>query len=151
MKVAISRRFGFTPREIGGSACHPSEARPAIEAPRDRARTLGRNPLAREGPWMGSASLGGFSFLRKNKDSRSARTDSHGRWLQNGGLHASLAATGAENEPLSLLGRYFGARWKHIVATVAFGALFCSRLVYEMSKNNTEKCFNAAQDRYGKN
>jgi hypothetical protein len=26
-------------------------------------------------------------------------------------------------------GSYFGARWKHSVATVAFGALFCSRLV----------------------
>ena len=95
--------------------------------------------------------LGWVQLSRKNKGSRSARTDSHGPWLQNGGLHASLAATGAENEPLSPLGRYFGARWKHIVATVGFGALFCSRLVYEMSKNDTEKCFNAAQDRYGKN
>ena len=107
--------------------------------------------------WVGSACLGGFCLLgwlqlsRKNKGSRSAGTDSHGPWLQNGGLHASLAATGAENKPLSPLGRYFGARWKHIVATVAFGALFCSRLVYEISKNDTAKCFNAAQDRYGKN
>ena len=64
---------------------------------------------------------------------------------------ASRSAAGAENEPRSPLGRYFGARWKHIVATVAFGALFCSRLVYEISKNDTAKCFNAAQDRYGKN